>query len=283
LLEGIALVRTAAANAPSRFELHARWLLAPYRRTTRAWLVPKTTIDERRAPTPAPAEVIEPAPDGIAPLPRAMAAQLKIADRASAGTFAYTVKAWDVALADDATRTWLARRALELDAPLGAVDRAIKDVARAVTDDLARIADAAALGAPASRGTVGDALARRLRHGRLDALEAGFTRWVDRRHAGDVRAPIDEWREWVALRTAYDAAVAAGGMDLRRLAFPHAYRTGSNMAAWLWNSRSEYALSHAVSAWLLGEALAVGDTEAIDVCTRNARLAVQTRTGRIRK
>jgi hypothetical protein len=283
LLEGIALARTGATNAPGRLELEARWLLAPYRRTTRAWLAPGSTIGERRAPAAAPNEVVEPAPDGIAPLPRAMAAHLQIAGHVSPATLAYTVEAWDVALADDATRTWLARRALQLDAPLGAVDRAIKDVARAVTDELARIADAAALGAPASRGAVGDALARRLRHGRLDALEAGFTHWVERRHAGDVRAPIDEWREWVALRTAYDAAVAAGGMDLRRLAFPHAYRTGSNMAAWLWNSRSEYALSHAVSAWLLGEALAVGDTEAIDLCTRNAQLAVQTRTGRFKR
>ncbi len=201
----------------------------------------------------------------------------------SATGLAFTVQSWDLALADPATRTWLARRALELDAPLGAVDRAIKDVARTVTDELARLADAAELGAPASHGAVGDGLTRRLRHGRLDALEAGFARWVDRRHDGHVRAPIDEWREWVALRAAYDAAVSAGGMDLRRLAFPHAYKTGTNMAAWLWNSRDEYALSHAVSAWLLVEALAVGDTEAIDLCTRNVRLGVPTRTGRVTK
>jgi len=41
--------------------------------------------------------------------------------------------------------------------------------------------------------------------------------------------------------------VRAGGLELRRLAFPHAYTTGTNMAAWLWNTFSEYALSHAIS------------------------------------
>ncbi len=97
-----------------------------------------------------------------------------------------------------------------------------------------------------------------------------------------MRAAIDEWREWVALRAAYDAAVTAGGIELRRLAFPHAYSTGTNMAAWLWNSRKEYALSHAISAWLLTEALAVGDTEAIELCTRNVSLSVPTRFGSIK-
>jgi hypothetical protein len=34
---------------------------------------------------------------------------------------------------------------------------------------------------------------------------------------------------------------------------------------------------------LLDEAMAVGDTEAIDVCTRNVRLAVHTRMGAIQR
>jgi hypothetical protein len=96
-----------------------------------------------------------------------------------------------------------------------------------------------------------------------------------------VRSPIDEWREWVALRSAYEAAVNAAGLELRRLAFPHAYAKGSSMAVWLWNARSEYALSHAISRWLLSEALAVGDTEAIELCSRNCRLTVPTRTGNV--
>jgi hypothetical protein len=161
--------------------------------------------------------------------------------------------------------------------------RALREIAGTVTEELARTADRARLGAPASHGPVGDALARRLRHGRLDALETGFTRWAQRRSDPDSarRAAIDEWREFVALHAAYTDAVAAGGIELRRLAFPHAFSTGSNMAAWLWNTRHEYALSHAISKWLLDEAMLVGDTEAIELGHRNCRLDVLTRLGSI--
>ena len=174
---------------------------------------------------------------------------------------------------------WLARRALELDAPLGAVDRALREIAATVTEDLARLADGAQLAAPPSHGPVGDNLSRRLRHGRLDTLEAGFSRWAERRTTGEVYPAIDEWREFIALKNAYTAAVTAGGIDLRRLAFPHAFTTSNNMAAWLWNARNEYPLSHAISKWLLSEALAVGDTEAIELGHRNCALYVPTRSG----
>ena len=279
-LEGVALRRVGGAGAPGGLELRVRWLLAPFRRATRA-LLDDPPAPVRAAPDPAPAEPVAP-PDRPA-LPRALSAHLRLVDIVpSTAELADAVAAWDVALADGATRTWLARRALELDAPLGAVDRALRDVAAVVTDELARLADGAQLAAPPAAGPIGDALARRLRHGRLDALEAGFTRWAQRRRDGQIRVPIDEWREWVALRAAYDAAASAGGLELRRLAFPHAYSTGTNMAAWLWNTRREYALSHAISKWLLDEAMVVGDTEAIDLCTRNVRLTVPTRLGNIR-
>lgn len=288
-LEGVAAARLEAAGAPGRFELFARWLLAPHRRTTRQLLqLPAqpagASSDTTRADDRPVAEHPAASESGRAHLPAAIAGHLALAARPTPDdkVFAQTVSAWDAALADSETQKWLAQRALELDAPLGAVDRAIRDVAQAVADELGRIADAASFPAPASRGPVGDALARRLRHGRLDALEAAFTRWEDRRHSGAVRAPIDEWREWVALRTAYDAAVNAGGLELRRLAFPHAYSKGTSMAVWLWNTRNEYALSHAISKWLLAEALAVGDVEAIELCTRNCRLTVPTRTGEVR-
>ncbi|MBV8758756.1 MAG: hypothetical protein JO257_15825 [Deltaproteobacteria bacterium] len=281
LIEGIAAARTGGAGAPGAGELRARWLLAPHRRVTLG-LLPVDVAAEipvRPAASEPPAET----PPERPPLPRAVAAHLHLANRAANATgLALTVQAWDAALSDPATRDWLARRALELDAPLGAADRALRDVASDVTDELARLAEAAGLGAPPAHGLVGDALARRLRHGRLDALEAAFTRWAARRHDGAVRAPIDEWREFCALRTAYDAAATAGGLELRRLAFPHAYSTGNSMAVWLWNTRSEYALSHAISRWLLAEALTVGDAEAIDLCSRNCKLSVPTRTGTVK-
>jgi hypothetical protein len=54
------------------------------------------------------------------------------------------------------------------------------------------------------------------------------------------------------------------------------------MAAWLWNTRNEYALSHAISTWLLAEALAVGDAEAIELGHRNCGLHVPHRLGKPR-
>ena len=279
LLEGIAARRLEAAGAPGRFELWARWLLAPHRRATRPLLaIPAATPPS--PPTRPPEPPFEPPLDH---LPRAVAAHLAITNRrASADALAETVRAWDAALADKDTLGWIARRALELDAPLGAVDRALRDVANVVTDELARAAEAAHLPAPtASQGAVGAALARRLRHGRLDSLEAAFTRWGERRRSNEMYPSIDEWREFVALHAAYNAVVTAGGTELRRLAFPHAFSTGSNMAAWLWNTRNEYALSHAISRWLLDEALAVGDTEAIELGHRNCGLTIHTRLGKV--
>jgi hypothetical protein len=280
-LEGIAARKVDAERAPGMAELRVRWLLAPHRRAT-AYLLASPPTPPGTGTVATPAD--EPAHETAPSLPRAVAAHLELAvvRTPTVARFADAVAAWDAALVDGETQNWLAQRALELDAPFGAVDRAIRDVALAVTDELATLADASALAAPAAHGPVGDALARRLRHGRLDALESGFNRWESRRHTGSVRAPIDEWREWVALRAAYDAAATAGGLELRRLAFPHAYSKGTSMAVWLWNSRNEYALSHAVSKWLLDEALAVGDTEAIELCTRNCRLSVPTRTGDVK-
>lgn len=284
-LEGVAARRTGEEKAPSVRELYARWLLAPKRRATRELLLlaseelPVRTPAQTPDDSPAPSDPSDSPPER-ALLPRAISAHLAFGSGTpSALALGATVRAWDAALSDGATHSWLARRALELDAPLGAVDKALREVATAVTADLARIADSAHLGAPASHGPIGDALGRHLRHGRLDQLEAGFTRWANRRAEGEAHAAIDEWREFVALKSAYTAAVDAGGLELRRLAFPHAFSTGSNMAAWLWNARNEYALSHAISKWLLSEALLVGDTEAIELGHRNCGLYVPTRSG----
>jgi hypothetical protein len=278
-LEGIAAWRVDAKTQPKRPEVIARWLLAPHRRITRKLLNAPLVAPPRSAEIEASPAVVT-----VETLPRAVAAHLGVTQtpKPTVIEFGEAVSAWDAALIDSETSKWLARRALELDAPLGAVDRAIKEVAQAVTDDLARLADAGGLGAPTAHGPVGDALARRLRHGRLDALESGFNRWEQRKQMGSVRSPIDEWREWVALRASYEAAVAAGGLELRRLAFPHAYSKGSSMAVWLWNNRNEYAISHAISSWLRDEAMTVGDAEAIELTTRNCKLSVPTRTGDVR-
>jgi len=281
LLEGIAARHLEAAGAPGPYELWARWALAPRRRATRRLVAEALAAPAGPAATGAAAPV-EASPIATA-LGRAVAAHLAFESQpAVARDLALAVQAWDAALGDPATRSWLAQRALELDAPAGTVERAVTDVAGAVTDELARRAEAAQLGAPpGGDGLVGAALSRRLRHGRLDALEAAFARWGERRLDQVPHPAIDEWREFVALRAAYLAAATAGGLELRRLAFPRAFTNGSNVAAWLWNKRQEYALSHAISRWLLAEAILVGDSEAIELGHRNCALAVPTRLGHI--
>lgn len=295
LLEGVATRMHRPDTAPSVGEMTARWLVAPHRRRTWPLLAmrppapPPDATDS--APAPADAPVV-----GIESLPHAIAAHLAFASGpATKDAFATTVKAWDAALADGNTQAWLARRAIELGAPLGSVDRALRDVVTIVTDELSAAADRAKLPAIPSRGPVGDALGRRLRHGRLDALESGFAKWRDRRDdymrrkdlsTGGAperqRSSVDEWREFLALRAAYKDVCDAGGLELRRLAFPHAFSTGTSVSAWLWNEFDEYALSHAISRWLLDEALIVGDAQAIELGNNNCNLVVNTRLGPVR-
>jgi len=292
-LEGCAARHASAEGAPGDTELWGRWIMAPHRRATRPLLDAARAATADRPPSeasPTSGTTAEPADPG-ASLPAAIAAHLALGGDPAAATrdqLADAVAAWDGALEDAATRAWIAHRAALLEAPLGSADRALRDVAAAVVDELAAIAEVARLGAPPSTGElgpVGEGLARRLRHGRLDALEDAFTRWADRRtvKTDTPRSGIDEWREFVALHAAHGAAVSAGGLELRRLAFPKTFTNGNSMAAWLWNERNEYAISHAISRWLLDEALAVGDTEAIELGYRNCALEIPTRLGRLRQ
>ena len=175
-LEGIAARHVGDPDAPARSSLIARWLLAPHRRATRALLAIEPA-PVSAAPAPIALGDTTPSTDIVeapSPLPRAVATHLAFGngEPPTPARLAQTVKAWDAALADGNTHGWLARRALELDAPLGAVDRALREIAGTVTEELARAADQARLGAPSSHGPVGDALARKLRHGRLDGPRA---------------------------------------------------------------------------------------------------------------
>ena len=97
-------------------------------------------------------------------------------------------------------------------------------------------------------------------------------RWtpIERRNDDDTALPaIDEWREFVALARAYEAAVRIRGDVGRRLLFEDTDTAISNLAAGLWNDRSERSIANAMFAWLLPEAEAVHDPEAIRRLTRN--------------
>lgn len=80
---------------------------------------------------------------------------------------------------------------------------------------------------------------------------------------------VDELREWNALKRAYEKAATLGGLEVRRVMFPDVHLNVCNYAVWLWNDRKEYGISGPLFRWLLAEAEAVGDEEAIALQKKN--------------
>jgi hypothetical protein len=285
LIEGCAQRITGDPAAPTASALWTRWALAPRRRQTRALVLRALAADPRRRPSdPSPAAVSpsEPAAsDGAtAAWPAAVTAHVaalraRKPDRATLGAAA---RAWDTALGDAETRLWLYQRAAELAAPADTGESVTRTLRAQVAADLAELAELAQLATVDDGSAIATEIARQARGHRLATLELAFAAWEDRARARTELPPIDEWRAFLSLRASYDQAAAAGGLELRRLAFPHALVAGGVVSAWLWNQRKEYVLSHAISAWLLAEAKAVGDANAIEHEAANTRLRVPVRS-----
>ena len=125
-----------------------------------------------------------------------------------------------------------------------------------------------------SDGGLAGAAARRLRAELLGEIELASS--TLRRRCEDKRAlpPLDEWREFVALRAAVDGAARLGGLELRRLAFPTLHPDACKLAVWLWNERKERAIAHEVFAWLLHQAQLSGDERAVELQAKNVACGV---------
>jgi hypothetical protein len=216
----------------------------------------------------------------LAPFPAAMHAHIAAlrARKADRAALAAAARAWDAALGDPDTRLWLYQRAAELAAPDDAGETAARELRAQVAADLAELAERAQLATVDDGSAIAVEIARQARGQRLATLELAFAAWHDRARAKAALPAIDEWRAFLALRASYDQAVGAGGLELRRLAFPHAMAAGNAVSAWLWNERKEYVLSHAISCWLLAEARAVGDASAIETESHNCALDVPVRS-----
>jgi hypothetical protein len=80
---------------------------------------------------------------------------------------------------------------------------------------------------------------------------------------------VEELREWNALKRAYERAATLGGLEVRRVMFPDVHLNVCNYAVWLWNDRKEFGISGPLFRWLLAEAEAVGDEEAIALQRKN--------------
>src|SRR5262249_3982795 len=151
---------------------------------------------------------------------------------------------------DRAVEIALGERAALLGAPgaRAALDR----LRRTVEEDLTSVVRAAGF-ALADLGDREGTLGRVRRRGRGDLL-GGVEPASDaiRRRVDEKRElpPTDEWREWTALRLAYERGAALCGQDFRRLAFYKVHIDATNLGVWLFNDRNQKPLGNAIFRWL---------------------------------
>jgi hypothetical protein len=261
------------APAPAEALLWLSWALAPHRRHTLALVREATraaaaSAARSRAAVPALTTSLQPDPhtDALATHVAVLRGQSGLPRAEALRSLAH---AWDRALADPETRRAILQRAAALGARGG--ERALAALTETVARDLADMARADDLPiATWSRDSRSLREAERLLRDQLiGEVELAFDALRDR-VARNRRLPAcDEWREWLALRAQYERAAGLGGLELRRLVFPHVHHIACKAAVWLWNERAQYFLANAMFRWLLDEAVAVGDAEAIELQRRN--------------
>lgn len=294
LLEGVAArcrwqAGLDSATPPAPRELWARWIMAPYRRAT--WplvqraLAARTdrgTSNDGTSAAAATVTAATEAPAAQSPVQQAVQQLTVVATVRSTNELQRVAEICHTALTAPATLAWLQDRHVVAGAH-GPAQVHITRITAAIADALAICAKTHALQVPSlPSGLLATELALRLRHGTLDSLEDDFDRWAEQCQQEQSAPLITQWRTFVALKHAYQNATAIGGVSLQRLAFPKVFHAGNAVAAMWWNKRDEYVASHAVSLWLLQEALRVGDAQAIELGRKNCSLAVNTRTGVVR-
>ena len=277
------------ADAPPVPWLWLMWLMAPRRRHTLA-------LVRRAADMPIPAGGSTGDDAGAAPAPPRPAPGLPPEDAyqhalrvhvAALGSMAGPgntagataeaaaiiiddlARAWDLALDAPETRRVVLERAAVLGARNG--EAALQAMEQTVTRDLATMIRAALLPLPmrAMTSRTMRATARLLRGELMSEIELAFDALQSRVLADRRLTPIDEWREWLALRALHQRAAAVGGIELRRMVFPHVHQVGCKYAVWLWNQRTQHLMANEMFRWLLGEATIVGDSEAMALQERN--------------
>lgn len=266
---------------PTDIGLWLSWLLVPGRTVLRPLLdqaraAPRVLTQRKPPPPPAdpPPPLLDPAAFAGDPIAHAQALHAlwlhapDVEARLTATRLQELCAAWEAAWKPAERR--LVQRAQALTAQTKG-EALIGGLKLVVADDLARLARAARLPLAAfdDIGPTGAAAAATLRRTLLDEVEQGSEHLRGRTKA-DRRLPApEELREWNALRRKYEEAAALGGMELRYLLFPIVHRDACNYAVWLWNERKEYGISGPIFRWLLTEAEAVGDQEAIALQRKN--------------
>ena len=109
-----------------------------------------------------------------------------------------------------------------------------------------------------------------VRSQRMDALEITVATWRLRLQDAIDRQPIDELREWAALRR-LGGAVASTGSNGAWIAHEASQWVVCELAVRLWNVRREHRLANAMFRSLLDDATRVGDTRGAE--TQRANVA----------
>jgi len=269
---------------PSATDLGLRWLWwrAPGRQRTRTLLMqalatPRVLHAVRPPPKPTPSvPPLDPAEFADDPLAHAQALHAlwvtaSEPERSLTPThLADLCAAWDVAFAGPAMARLGARsRAL---GTMTSADAALGQIRRTVGEELASLARRASIPIdpidPVIPG-IGAEAAMLLRAELLGEVEQKNQALRARCQQRRALPAVEEMREWNALRRAYEQAALLGGLEVRRLMFPDIHLHVCNYAVWLWNDRKEYAMSTPLFRWLLAEAEAVGDEEAIVLQRKN--------------
>ncbi len=263
------------SDAPTRAQLVLRWAFAPHRIGTfpiveRALSVPDGAVpivdDEDDDAPPAPV-----APEGDL-LARAIAMQVQLlrAKEPTPVDVARVGRAFDEALGDEALARHIEERAASLGANRseGALGRMRADIEESLFQLLKR--HRMALDDTADDlGEIAGNAQRRLRDETLTVIEALSDAVKNRVAERRALSPIDEWREWSALRMAYERGLLLGGPELRYLAFTKVHTDVCALAVWLFNDRKEKPIANAMFRFLLAEATAVGDAAGIELQTKN--------------
>lgn len=266
-------------EAPGRYALLWTWLLAPRRRYTFAIVERALSVPDGATPLPDDEDDAPPAP--AAPegdtLGKAIAEHIRLLSMKKPGPadVVRTGRAFDAAFEEDRLPAQLEARAAELGATRAG--HALACFREDVEESLFQVLKAHRIALDDTAldlGVLAASAQRRLRNETLAVIEALSDAVRNRVNERRALPAIDEWREYSALRMAYERGIALGGPELRYLAFTKVHSDVCALAVWLFNDRKERLIGNAMFRFLLAEAHAVGDAEGIELQTKNVGCGV---------
>ena len=271
LLLGAIAGRLTGKEEVSDRTLWALWLLGPRRRQTMDLVKRATRHAAGATEGMAPSEVILPAfGDDLHRGALLLHAALHQRDskRLTVKDLCRLAQAWDRALEAESLRGLIQGRAQALGTP---PEAATRELAEDIQEDLSQWIRTShlALGTIRERGPTLNGAIKKLGDELLSKLELSAKILRERIDSRRALSIIDEWREWLDLQMQAQSIAQVGEHKLRRLSFAAVHGPLCGLAVWLFNDRGQRHAAHAIFRWLLKEARAVGDTEAVQLQESN--------------